>query len=50
MDKQEMIKKYETMAKTLLDVINHKDINHIELEKSLACRRFVVGFLYDLKQ
>ena len=50
MNNQEMIKKYETMAKTLLDVINHKEVDEIELEKALACRRFVVGFLYDLKQ
>ena len=46
----ELIKKYETMAKTLLDVINHPETDEIQLEKTMACRRFVVGFLTDLKQ
>ena len=45
-----MIKKYETMSKTLLELISLEGLGEIELEKYLACRRFVVGFLYDLKQ
>lgn len=47
---KELIKKYEIMAKTLLDVINLPTTEGTELEKAKACRRFVSGFLYDLKQ
>tara|TARA_R110000737_G_scaffold286754_1_gene293241 strand:- start:317 stop:466 length:150 start_codon:yes stop_codon:yes gene_type:complete len=46
----ELIKKYEIMAKTLLDVINHPETDQEQLDRTMACRRFVVGMLNDLKK
>ena len=45
---KELIEKYKTMSETLLDVINHPKTDEAELQKAMACRRFVVGFLSDI--
>lgn len=46
---KELIEKYETKSKVLLGVINHPENTKIVVEKAMACRRFVQGFLSDLK-
>ncbi len=46
----ELISKQEVVSKTLTDVIIHPDTKKgAELDKILACRRFVRGFINDLK-
>ena len=45
----ELIKKYEIKAKTLLEIIQHTETDEVQLEKTMACRRFVMGFLNDLR-
>ena len=47
--KKILIEKYETQAKMLLDVITHNDTTEENKETAAACRRFVMGFIYDLK-
>ena len=46
----ELIKKYEEKSKTLWEVATNPLTDEIEVKKALACRRFVVQFIYDLKQ
>ena len=47
---KELIDKYEVQARTLLAVINDGTNDKVVIERAMACRRFVVGFLNDLKQ
>ena len=46
---KELIAKYEIQAETLLKVIQHKKSTVEEIDKAAIARRFVVGFLDDLK-
>lgn len=45
----DLIKKYEIRAKVLFDIIQSKESTDEEIEKALVARRFVNGFIYDLK-
>lgn len=47
---EELIKKYEIQAKTLLDVLSSDKTKPIDADRAAACRRFVVGIIYDLKR
>lgn len=44
----ELIRKYQVQAETLLRVIQHKDSTEEAIEKASIARRFVMGFLEDL--
>jgi hypothetical protein len=48
MNKQELIEKYETMLKTIREVITKSDLNEDTLTAQ-GCERFVKGFLEDLR-
>ena len=45
----ELIKKYEIRSKVLLDIIQSKESTEEEIGKALIARRFMNGFIYDLK-
>jgi len=45
----ELIYKHKTQAELLLKLINHENTSIQETEKYLSCRRFIVGFISDLK-
>lgn len=47
---EELIKKTEMQSKTLFEVMQSPDTNLVDLQKAMACRRFVMGFLRDLKK
>jgi len=46
---KELIRKNEIQFETITSLINHKDTSKKDKEKYEACRRFVQGFITDLK-
>ena len=46
---KDLIRKNEMQSETIASLINHKDTNKKDKEKYEACRRFVQGFISDLK-
>ena len=46
---KDLIEKYETQAEVLLKIMQSTYSNEEEIEKAAAARRFVTGFIYDLK-
>jgi len=50
MNVKELIEINEIKSKTITDLICHKNTKEEEKETLLACRRFIRGFIYELKQ
>jgi len=46
---KELIEINEIKSKTITDLIQHKETPEEEIEKLLACRRFIRGFISELK-
>jgi len=46
---KDLIKKYEIQADVLLKIMQSTYSNEEEIEKAAVSRRFVTGFIYDLK-
>ena len=46
---KDLIRKNEIQSKTITSLINNKDTTENDREKYEACRRFVQGFISDLK-
>ena len=46
---KDLIRKNEIQSETITSLINHKDTLKKDKEKYEACRRFVQGFISDLK-
>jgi len=47
---KDLIKKYEIQAEVLLKVMQLTDNTEEDREKASVARRFVIGFIYHLKQ
>lgn len=47
---KELIRKYEVQSDTLLKVIQHKESTEDEILRASVARRFVIGFIDDLKR
>lgn len=46
---KDLIKKYEIQSEVLLKIMQSTYSNEEEIEKAAVARRFVTGFIYDLK-
>ena len=49
LDMNELIKKYEIQAEVLLKLMQLQNSTEEEIETASVARRFVTGFIYDLK-
>lgn len=47
---EELIRKYELKSETLIKIIQHKESTKDEILRASVARRFVVGFIEDLKR